>query len=171
MNHYRAEIRRLDAANRRNERDAKKRQREFERQLKEQAKLSAFEQARLEVEAHENALDVLLSVHNNSLPDGRDPLTEHGTSSYWYHPQSIALAHSINNGMVQDVGFPDFGSRFQNLALTRPSAMLACLAEVGFVINPEEYATLISPEGQQRAAEGLLKGLLAYLHPPAPVKH
>ncbi len=110
-------------------------------------------------------VDLLLSVHNNSLPDGRDPLKEHGTSSYWYHPQSIALAHSINSGMVDDVGFPDFGSRFQNLALTRPSGMLACLAEVGFVINPEEYAVLISPEGQQRAAEGLLKGLVNYLHP------
>ncbi|CAN5272902.1 N-acetylmuramoyl-L-alanine amidase [soil metagenome] len=121
--------------------------------------------------ANKAQVDVLLSVHNNSLPDGRDPLTEHGTSSYWYHPQSIGLAHAINTGMVQDVGFPDFGSRFQNLALTRPSGMLACLAEVGFVINPEEYAVIISPEGQQRAAEGLLKGLIAYLHPPAPVKH
>ena len=45
--------------------------------------------------------------------------------------------------------------------------MLAVLAEVGFVINPEEYAVLISPDGQQRAAEGLLKGLVTYLHPPA----
>ncbi len=113
--------------------------------------------------------DILLSVHNNSLPDGRDPLTEHGTSSYWYHPQSIGLARTINSSMVQDIGFPDFGSRFQNLALTRPSAMLATLAEVGFVINPEEYAILISAEGQQRAAEGILKGLFSYLHPP--VKH
>lgn len=124
------------------------------------------------VEIANNAhVDVLLSVHNNSLPDGRDPLNEHGTSSYWYHPQSIGLAHAVNSGMVHDIGFPDFGSRFQNLALTRPSGMLACLAEVGFVINPEEYAVLISPEGQQRAAEGLLKGLITYLHPLAPVKH
>ncbi|HEY9732157.1 MAG TPA: N-acetylmuramoyl-L-alanine amidase [Drouetiella sp.] len=119
--------------------------------------------------ANKARADILLSVHNNSLPDGRDPLTEHGTSSYWYHPQSIALARTINSGMVQDLGFPDFGSRFQNLALTRPSGMLATLAEVGFVINPEEYAMLISPSGQQRAADGILKGLFTYLHPP--VKH
>ncbi|MFN8555168.1 MAG: N-acetylmuramoyl-L-alanine amidase, partial [Candidatus Obscuribacterales bacterium] len=98
-----------------------------------------------------------------------DPLNEHGTSSYWYHPQSIALARTVNSGMVQEIGFPDFGSRFQNLALTRPSGMLAMLAEVGFVINPEEYAVLLSAEGQQRAAQGILKGLFTYLHPP--VKH
>lgn len=119
--------------------------------------------------ANKARADILLSVHNNSLPDGRDPLNEHGTSSYWYHPQSIALARTVNSGMVQEIGFPDFGSRFQNLALTRPSGMLAMLAEVGFVINPEEYAVLLSAEGQQRAAQGILKGLFTYLHPP--VKH
>src|SRR5207248_3073611 len=41
----------------------KKRQKEVERRFKEQAKLSAVEQARLAVETHENELEVLLSVH------------------------------------------------------------------------------------------------------------
>jgi len=54
---------RLDAAQRRDEREAKRRQTELERRLKEQAKLSALEQARVEVEAHKNELEVLLSVH------------------------------------------------------------------------------------------------------------
>jgi hypothetical protein len=56
-------FREMEAAQRRRERDAQKRQRELERQNKEQAKLSAMEQARLEVEIYENRLDVLLSVH------------------------------------------------------------------------------------------------------------
>jgi len=51
------------AAQLRGERQAKRHQRELERQLKEQAKLSALEQARLQVEANENELEVLLSVH------------------------------------------------------------------------------------------------------------
>jgi len=50
-------------AQRRLEREEKKRQKELERRLKEQAKLSAVEQARLAVESHENELEVLLSVH------------------------------------------------------------------------------------------------------------
>lgn len=53
----------MEADRRRQQRDAQKRQRELERQNKEQAKLSAIEQARLEVETHENKLEVLLSVH------------------------------------------------------------------------------------------------------------
>jgi hypothetical protein len=53
----------LHAAQRRQERDEKKRQRQLEQRLKEQAKLSAIDQARLEMEAYQNELEVLLSVH------------------------------------------------------------------------------------------------------------
>jgi N-acetylmuramoyl-L-alanine amidase len=113
--------------------------------------------------ANENNVDILLSVHNNSLPDGRDPWKERGTSSYWYHPQSTELARTLKTALVSALGLPELGNRFQNLALCRPSCMPAVLAEVGFVINPEEYALLISPEGQMTAAEGLLKGLEDYL--------
>ena len=60
---WKATIRAMEAAERRQQRDSKKRQRELERQAKEMAQLSALEQARLEVETYENALDVLLSVH------------------------------------------------------------------------------------------------------------
>jgi hypothetical protein len=58
-----AELRAIQAAEQRQQREAKKRQRELERQAKELAKLSALEEARLEVERYENTLDVLLSIH------------------------------------------------------------------------------------------------------------
>lgn len=48
------------------EREAKKRQRELERRLKEAAKLSELEQARIAVDGYENELDVLLSIHKES---------------------------------------------------------------------------------------------------------
>jgi len=52
----------LRTAQRRQEREARKRQRELEREAKEHAKLSAIEQARLEVETYENRVEMLLSV-------------------------------------------------------------------------------------------------------------
>jgi hypothetical protein len=58
----------MEKAAKRQQREALKRQKELARRLKEQAKLSALEQARLEVEAHENALEVLLSVHKEQSP-------------------------------------------------------------------------------------------------------
>jgi N-acetylmuramoyl-L-alanine amidase len=113
--------------------------------------------------ANDRKVDLLISIHNNALPDGRDPVKEHGTSSYWYHKQSKELARALKNGLVKEVGLPDTGDRFQNLALCRPSAMQAVLMEVGYVVNPDEYAKLIDPAFQEKAARGLLSGLYNYL--------
>jgi len=107
--------------------------------------------------------DLLISVHNNSLPDGRDPWKEHGTSTYWYHPQSTELARGLKESVISAVGFPDIGCRFQNLALCRPTAMPAVLVEVGFMIHPDEFAQMLDPSVQERVAEGLLKGVHRYL--------
>jgi hypothetical protein len=56
-------LRALEADERRRQRDAQRQQRDLEHRKKEQAKLSAIEQAHLEVETYENRLEVLLSVH------------------------------------------------------------------------------------------------------------
>jgi hypothetical protein len=65
---YKAELRAVQAAERRQQREAQKRLRELERQAKDQARLSALEQAKLEVETHENRLELLLSVHKEQGP-------------------------------------------------------------------------------------------------------
>jgi N-acetylmuramoyl-L-alanine amidase len=113
--------------------------------------------------AEEAGADLLISVHNNALPDGRDPWQEHGTSSYWYHPQAIELARTVKASLTQALGFPDFGTLYQNLALTRPSRMPAVLVEVGFMINPDEYSKLIDPGVQQRAADAIAHGIHTYV--------
>lgn len=119
---------------------------------------------RVNIALREDA-DILLSVHNNALPDGQDPWKEHGTSSYWYHPQATSMARTIKDAVVREVGFPDFATRYQNLALCRPSAMPAALAEIGFMIHPDEFAQLIDPETQEKIARGLLHGIINYLSP------
>lgn len=117
---------------------------------------------RVEV-AKKAGADLLLSVHNNSLPDGRNPWTEHGSSTYWYHPQSMECARYLDDALVESLGFGDVGSRYQNLALTRPTHMTAVLCEIGFMINPDEYAKLIQPAVQEKAARALVTGLKRYI--------
>ncbi len=115
--------------------------------------------------AVDKKVDVLVSVHGNALPDGRDPMKEHGTSTYRYHPQSIELARFIKNAMVRDLNLPDLGERYQNLALCRPTAMPAVLAEVAFVVNPDEYSNMINPDWQAKAGKSLARGLADYFAP------
>jgi len=62
-------FRQYAAAERKGERAAKARRRELERLAKEQAKLSALDQAKLEVEAFENQIELLLSIHRECGPE------------------------------------------------------------------------------------------------------
>jgi len=112
--------------------------------------------------ARAKGVDLLISIHNNALPDGRDPIKEHGTSTYYYHPQSQELAQVLKSAMAKGVQLQPIGARYQNLALCRPSAMQAVLVEVGFMVNPDEYALLIDPAFQQRAAAAVKDGLISY---------
>jgi N-acetylmuramoyl-L-alanine amidase len=126
---------------------------------------------RVEIANRANA-NLLISVHNNALPDGGNPWLEHGTSTYWYHPQALFLARDVRESMLNSLGFVDFSTRWQNLALCRPSRMPAALVEVGFMIHPDEYAQLITAGGQQKAALGIYRGLKHFLsgRPPSAAK-
>jgi hypothetical protein len=65
MDGYRTAPRTFEAHLKSLEREALRRQKALERELKESAKLSALEQARLQVEQYQNQLDVLLTVHKD----------------------------------------------------------------------------------------------------------
>jgi len=114
--------------------------------------------------ATDSQADFLISIHNNALPDGRDPWQEHGTSSYWYYPQSIELARCLKNAVKQATDFPDLGARYQNLALARAQAMPAVLLEIGFMINPDEFTLLIDPQFQLTVAQAIATGVTEYLN-------
>lgn len=60
---WKGTLRAIEAAERRSQREEQRRFKELQRRAKEHAKLSALEQARLEVETYENRLEVLLSLH------------------------------------------------------------------------------------------------------------
>lgn len=60
---WKGTLRSIQAAQRRSERDAKRRQRELEMQRKQLEKMQELERAEYEVQVFENYLDVLLSVH------------------------------------------------------------------------------------------------------------
>lgn len=113
--------------------------------------------------ALKNNCDLLVSIHCNSLPDGLDPWVQRGTSSYYYHPQSLALASEIRQGVLKHLGFNDFHTRWQNLHVCRPSQIPAQLVEVGFMPNPDELAVLLTDDGQEKAARGIVSGVHAFL--------
>ncbi len=106
--------------------------------------------------------NAMVSIHLNALPDGMNPFTSHGTGTYFFHSQSIALAREVQAGLVATMGLRDLGVHYDNLAVVRPTWMPAVLCEGAFVIIPEQEAALRTPEFQARYAQGVADGLTAY---------
>lgn len=63
---YAAQMKKLEALRKREERESKRVQRELAKRAKERQKLSELDAARLEVETFENELEVILSIHRES---------------------------------------------------------------------------------------------------------
>lgn len=109
--------------------------------------------------AAKNNADILISIHNNAIPDGRDPNVEHGSSTYYYHPMGFQLAKSIQGKLLSDLKLPNFGLYYDNLALPRENRMPTVLVEIAFMINPQEYLNLINPEFQSKSAKAIVDGM------------
>lgn len=106
--------------------------------------------------------DLLVSIHANALPDGRDPRGIRGPEVYFTHPQAQAPAAAILAALRRTL--PDLGPGAglkpgANLALTRPSAQPSLLVETGYLTDPGNLRLLMSPEGQARLAEAIASGV------------
>lgn len=107
--------------------------------------------------------DLLISVHNNALPDGVNPFTNSGTSVYYNQPRSAPMAHDAQDALVKRLGLRDLGVGRGDLALVRPTWMPSILTEGMFMAIPEQEAALRSPIGQRMYAEGVYNGVVAFL--------
>ena len=112
--------------------------------------------------AKKKKADILISIHNNALPDGQNPYIKHGTETYYYQPQAIKLAQYVQKNLVNANGFNDLGIKQGSFVLTRPTIPVSILVEVGFMINPEEYSALLQSKNQQQYAIGIKNGIVEY---------
>jgi N-acetylmuramoyl-L-alanine amidase len=107
--------------------------------------------------------ELLISIHNNALPDGVNPFTNNGTSVFYNQPRSVPLATEIQSALVRRLGLTDLGISRGDLAVVRPTWMPAVLCEGMFVIIPDQEATLRSARGQWLYARGVFDGIGRFL--------
>lgn len=113
--------------------------------------------------AERSQADLLISIHNNALPDGVNPFTDNGTTVFYNHPRSAPLARMIQQALVRRLGIRDLGIGRGDLALVRSTWMPSVLTEGLFLMVPEQEAALRSAEGQERYAQGVFEGVRRYL--------
>jgi N-acetylmuramoyl-L-alanine amidase len=107
--------------------------------------------------------DLLISIHNNALPDGVNPFTNNGTSVFYNQPRSVPLATEIQSSLVRRLGLPDLGISRGDLAMVRPTWMPAVLCEGMFLIMPDQETALRSARGQWLYARGVYDGIGRFL--------
>jgi N-acetylmuramoyl-L-alanine amidase len=107
--------------------------------------------------------ELLVSIHNNALPDGVNPFTNNGTSVFYNQPRSAPLASEIQRALVARLRLPDLGISRADLAMVRPTWMPSVLIEGMFIIMPEQEAALRSSAGTRQYARGVYEGIRRFL--------
>ncbi|GHF83058.1 N-acetylmuramoyl-L-alanine amidase [Deinococcus ficus] len=112
--------------------------------------------------AETTASDLLVSIHANALPDGRDPRGVRGPEVYFTHPQAQGAAARILAQLRQRL--PDLGPGKglmpgADLALTRPGTQPSLLIETGYLTDAGNLRLLMSPAGRERLAQAIAAGI------------
>ncbi len=113
--------------------------------------------------AREKEADILISIHQNSLPDRRDIVKKYGTGTYYYHPSAKPLAEAIKNNLVLATDFRDDGVNYASFVLNRPTLPVSVLVECGYIIRKEEAERLVDKKFQKIIAKAITKGIEDYL--------
>ncbi len=107
--------------------------------------------------------EILVSIHNNALPDGVNPFVNNGTAVYYFQPRAARLAVLTEEALVGELGLPNLGAAHASFAVARDTWMPAILTEGAFLMIPEQENALRSPDFQEAYARGVALGIQAYL--------
>ncbi len=113
--------------------------------------------------AERSGAELLVSIHNNALPDGVNPFTNNGTSVFYNQPRSLSLASTLQEALVRQLKLPDLGISRADLAVIRGTWMPSVLVEGMFIIMPDQEAALRTTAGARRYARGVHAGVRSFL--------
>lgn len=106
---------------------------------------------------------LFFSVHFNAFPDGVDPFAKHGTAMFYFWSHSLDFGRRMQREILAEVGLPDRGVRYQNLAITRTSWMPSVLTESLYMMFPQQEAALRVPAFIDRLAQAHVRAMEAFV--------
>jgi N-acetylmuramoyl-L-alanine amidase len=107
---------------------------------------------------------IFLSIHMNSVPISSNPALNRGSVVFYYNPQSKPLAQSEVKVLSQDLQTVNGGVTQASFAVIRPTEYIGVLAEIAYLVNPEDVSIYKSKRFYHNSALALYKGLVNYIH-------
>ena len=114
------------------------------------------------------APDLLLSIHQNSMPQNTDITHIRGVVGLYWTESGRSLADCVAEEIADALGRRKRETTKQRLAMLRNYKFPSALIEVGFVTSAEEFEALTAPGGYETAARAVCDGVLAWLETQQP---
>lgn len=106
--------------------------------------------------------DLCISIHQNSNPYTADATKIRGVLGLWCMDGGVLLSDCVSRAVATFLSRGWQGTRYQMLAVCRNPKFPAALIEVGYMTSVEEYEQIISDRGIEKAADGVLDGVMEY---------
>ncbi|MCX8056669.1 MAG: N-acetylmuramoyl-L-alanine amidase [Ignavibacteria bacterium] len=107
--------------------------------------------------------DFSISIHNNAVPDGVNPIKHNGFSVYYYNENAREFAFILHQKLKEKLDLPDFGLYWDNLYMCRIPETIAVLVEPTFIIHPHQEKLLKDKEFQLKVANAIKDALIEFL--------
>ncbi len=109
--------------------------------------------------ANSQGADLFISIHCNAMPV---PNSVSGTETYYYTPQSLALARAIHPHVVGVVADRDGGIRRRAFAVIRRTSMPSVLLEIAYINHARDETKLSDPNFRRRVGDAIRDGVVRY---------
>lgn len=114
--------------------------------------------------AKDNDALIFVSIHMNSVPISDNPLLNKGTLVFYFNPQCKQISQIVSKSISKDLHTVDGGATQRSFAVVRPTEYIGILAELAYLVNPDDVAIYKNKKFAQTSAVAIYNGLVDYIH-------
>ena len=107
---------------------------------------------------------IFISIHMNSVPISSNPNLNEGSIVFYYNPACQPLAQSVVKVLSTELETKNGGAAQASFAVIRPTEYIGVLAELAYLVNPNDVSIYKSKRFAHTSAVSIYKGLINYIH-------
>jgi len=106
--------------------------------------------------------DLVMVVHQNSMPYSSDITKIRGVAAFYCADSGKLLANTVSDELCKALGRGEYEPRWLTLMMCRNHRFVSALVETGFITSVEEYERMLTDEGIETTAEGIKNGIMEF---------